>query len=396
MQDLNDKVTGNSLTAIEFNEPMSELQNVIEDTGQTLSSGDLNQLGKGIAQYASNGMFYTESGAADAYVLTTIDSKQASASYVDGMIVEFIPGNTNTGASTVNVAGLGVKNIIGVSGGEEIVAGAKVTLKYRSGSGDFEVVRFRINGENRIINGAFNINQRAVSGSVVLAAGIYGHDRFKAGAGGCSYTFSTSGGITTLTISAGTLIQVVEGNNLISGDHVLTWEGTAQGQIDGGGFGSNGVAGVATSGTNLSVEFNTGTLTKVQLKEGTSITPFEHRSITEEELLCYRYYYTIIIGDGVGAQVFAGSAVAQSTTVAKGLIVMPATPRVIPSVTQGGMVGRTFHGANGTVTTMAASTTTTGANIVGLAITGTGWIINAAYFLAGNGATSHIDFNMEL
>jgi len=111
MQDLNDKITGSTLTASEWNEVPSELQNVIENTGQTLSGGDLNQLGKGIADYSVNGTFYTDSGAADAYVLTTIGLKQTSTAYTDGFAINFVPGNTNTGASTVNVGSLGVKSL---------------------------------------------------------------------------------------------------------------------------------------------------------------------------------------------------------------------------------------------------------------------------------------------
>lgn len=48
MKVLNTKVTGNDLTAAEFNEPMSEIQKAITDSGQTLSSGDLGQLSKAI------------------------------------------------------------------------------------------------------------------------------------------------------------------------------------------------------------------------------------------------------------------------------------------------------------------------------------------------------------
>ena len=102
MEDLNDKVTGNSLTATEWNQVPSEIQNVIEGLGILLSSGDLNQLGKGIAGYVANGNFYTDGGAADAYVLTKIGAKQTLPEYTDGMSAEFLASNTNTGASTVN------------------------------------------------------------------------------------------------------------------------------------------------------------------------------------------------------------------------------------------------------------------------------------------------------
>ena len=141
---------------------------------------------------------------------------------------------------------------------------------------------------NVLINGNFLVNQRAVSGSVVLAAGEYGHDRFKAGASGCSYTFSTSANVTTLSISAGSLVQVVEGANLQSDTYTLSWTGTAQGKIGGGSYGDSGVSASVTGGSDLSVEFNTGTLSLAQLEIGTA-TPFEHRSYGDELARCKRY-----------------------------------------------------------------------------------------------------------
>jgi len=140
MEDLNDKITGDNLTAAEFVQPMSEIQNVIENLGQTLTSSDLNQLGKGIAGYVANGTFYTDNGSANAYVLTTIGLKQTATSYTEDMQVIFIAATTNTGSSTVNVAGLGVKNITDTSGGGEIVAGIRYELNYRTSTGEFETL----------------------------------------------------------------------------------------------------------------------------------------------------------------------------------------------------------------------------------------------------------------
>jgi hypothetical protein len=111
MQDLNDKVTSGTLTAAEWNEVPSELQNIIEAWGQALTTADLDQLGKGLAAYAAASQFYTGSGPADAYVATRITGIQAPPNYFDGMVVRFRATNANTGASTVNVDGLGVKNI---------------------------------------------------------------------------------------------------------------------------------------------------------------------------------------------------------------------------------------------------------------------------------------------
>lgn len=126
MQDLNDKVTGGTLTAAEWNQVPSEIQNVIEGLGITLSAGDLNQLGKAIAGYVANGTFYLDSGAADAYVLTTVGSKQTATGYTTGFNIQFVAGNANTGASTVNVGGLGVKSLnsdVGALGANNITAG---------------------------------------------------------------------------------------------------------------------------------------------------------------------------------------------------------------------------------------------------------------------------------
>ena len=153
---------------------------------------------------------------------------------------------------------------------------------------------------NRIINGNFGINQRGVSGSVVLAAGAYGHDRFKAGASGCSYTFATAANVTTLTISAGSLQQVIEGVNLESGTYALSWAGTAQGKIGAGAYAASGITGSITGGTNTTIEFGTGTLSKAQLELGAKATAFEQRPYGLELSLCQRYYQALNIPLAIG------------------------------------------------------------------------------------------------
>lgn len=157
---------------------------------------------------------------------------------------------------------------------------------------------------NKILNGNFGVNQRAVSGTVTLAAGAYGHDRWKAGASGCTYTFSTTNNVTTITISAGTLMQVIEGLNLQSGTHVLSWTGTATARVDSGSYGASGLTGTAVGGTNQTIEFSTGTVSKVQYEPGSTVTPFEFRPYGAELALCQRYYETStrcdIVGTGNG------------------------------------------------------------------------------------------------
>lgn len=149
------------------------------------------------------------------------------------------------------------------------------------------------NTDNLIINGCGTfINQRGVSGTVTLSAGVYGHDRWKAGSGGCTYTFATASGVTTITVTAGTLVQVVEGLSISSGTHVLSWTGTAQAQIDGGGYGDTGVTATLTAGTNATVEFGTGTIAQVKLEKGSLPTQVVHRHVEQELALCQRYFET--------------------------------------------------------------------------------------------------------
>jgi len=144
-------------------------------------------------------------------------------------------------------------------------------------------------GSNVCHNSGFRVNQRAVSGTVSLSAGAYGHDRWKAGASGCTYTFSASGGVTTLTISAGSLLQVIDGEELRNGTYTLSWTGTAQGKIDAGSYSASGVNGSVTGGTNINIEFNTGTLSQVQFEPGASPTAYNVIDQTEELLTCQRY-----------------------------------------------------------------------------------------------------------
>ncbi len=151
MQDLNDKITGGTLTAVEWNEMPSEVQNIIADMGLVLSSGDLNQLGKAISDYAASATFYSETGSADAYVATVIGAKQGLhvlSAVVDGAIVRFRPGNANTGASTLNVNSLGVKDIVRENGNAlitgDLITTRDATVRWDETADDWRLLDFAL------------------------------------------------------------------------------------------------------------------------------------------------------------------------------------------------------------------------------------------------------------
>jgi hypothetical protein len=188
--------------------------------------------------------------------------------------------------------------------------------------------------KNRLINAQLLINQRGVSGTVTLSAGAYGHDRFKAGASGCTYTFATTNNVTTLTISAGSLQQVIEGLNLESGTYTLSWTGTVQGKIGAGSYGASGITGSITGGTNTTIEFNTGTLSLPQLEVGSTATSFDYRPYGTELALCQRYYYQIGgTFDGSSNYYEIGMGIANSGSQAYCLVEHRVTMRASPTLT---------------------------------------------------------------
>jgi hypothetical protein len=214
---------------------------------------------------------------------------------------------------------------------------------------------------NRIINGNFAINQRVYSSGSTLSSGTYGHDRWKAGASGGDYSFTQSANGCTITIAAGkTLIQVVEGANLEGGTYVLSWSGTAQARYavnsstPSGTYASSPITITGQSASlGMSVEFDDGTLSGVQLELNSTATPFEQRGITTELSLCQRYFcktfpQSVAPANGLGTAYFLGYSpnTANPSTIWK----YPVTMRTTPTVTLfndrvGGTAGEWNNGA---------------------------------------------------
>jgi len=146
-------------------------------------------------------------------------------------------------------------------------------------------------GGGYLINSNFLINQEAVTGTVVLSSGEYGHDMWKGGSAGCTYTFSESNGIVTINISAGSLIQTIEGSSLDVGTYVLSWSGTSQGKIGTGSFSSSGVTENISGGSDVDIEFNVGLLAKCKFELGSTPTDYRLKTFSEELHDCLRYFW---------------------------------------------------------------------------------------------------------
>jgi hypothetical protein len=184
---------------------------------------------------------------------------------------------------------------------------------------------------NKIINGNPRINQRGYVSGAATTAGQYTLDRWKVtGTGGI--TFSTTNNKTTITIPSGqTIQQVIEGLNLDTGTYVLSWEGTAQGRVNSGSYGTSGaVTASVTGGTNTTIEFNAGTVTNIQFEQGTVVTPFERRNYGCELAMCQRYFVALRYSNGA----YLGTGQAFNTTSVKGpRIYFPVELRADPTIT---------------------------------------------------------------
>lgn len=161
--------------------------------------------------------------------------------------------------------------------------------------------------QNRIINGAFVINQRGYTSGTNLASGSYGFDRWKSGFTNTALTFTAGSQSTTVTIStSGVLQQIVERENMPAGTYVLSWSGTATGRVYNSGatppsYAASPITVTLDGLANVVVEFTasggTKTLGLVQLEGGTVFSPFEYRHRGDETMLCQRYFTLVSAGD---------------------------------------------------------------------------------------------------
>lgn len=161
---------------------------------------------------------------------------------------------------------------------------------------------------NLLINGDFLINQRGFAGGA-LAAGVFGFDRWKAAAGGCSASLGASG----LSLASGGLTQVVEPAvwgeaSLADATFAVTAEGLAGGVLQVSvGSASATLTAAAPSARLQTAAADTGALAvtasrtsgspvfrRLKLERGGHATPWAPRPLPTEFILCQRYFETSV------------------------------------------------------------------------------------------------------
>lgn len=113
MQDLSGKITGDQLPAVEWNQLPQEIQNIITQSGQTLTAASLTQLRLALARFYSAPGHWGGAGVANAYTAAPLFSQQAPDSIQGGYKISFRPVAANTSTTpTLNAAGQGSRVIV--------------------------------------------------------------------------------------------------------------------------------------------------------------------------------------------------------------------------------------------------------------------------------------------
>ncbi len=203
-----------------------------------------------------------------------------------------------------------------------------------------------------LVNGDFQINQRAYAGGA-LAAGAYGFDRWKAATGGANATLSGF----VLTLASGELEQVVEPGlwgcasfaslgvtvsvEAPSADLTVTF-GSQSGTIT-AGSGRRSVTLTLGVGDTANRSFkikraSAGSVTfgRVKLEIGAAATGWQARPRIVERVLCQHYFYRWgreNADNGTGFRMFGygGAGIFEGQTVRH-----PVTMRATPTITRNG------------------------------------------------------------
>lgn len=141
-----------SLPANAFNSISSELMNAVEaaglgldETAETTQDPDPTNIARAMTLAALSANFYTDSSASPNVVLLTPPSGWVQPNvYRDGAAYRFKCATSNTGPTTVSIAGIGVKALKNADGTDisngSLTAGEYYTIQYVTAPSDFFIL----------------------------------------------------------------------------------------------------------------------------------------------------------------------------------------------------------------------------------------------------------------
>jgi hypothetical protein len=266
---------------------------------------------------------------------------------------------------------------------------------------------------NLLINGDFQVNQRAFAGGA-LAAAAFGFDRWKADAAGANATLSGY----VLTLASGTLVQAIEpamwGTAALAAT-VLTVSaesptadlavaaGSATGTIT-AGTGRRSVTLTTAAGDTGALNVRiakaaAGTVSfgRVKVEQGAAATAWQPRAETQERRFCQRYFYR---RSGAIYDVLAMQSAFTPNAAWGPLVIFPVRMRAVPTVTVSNVGHLTCYvSAAMPVTSIGTITATQDSAFSGSGgnITFAGTVaVGAAVMLYFNTAAGYIDASAEL
>ena len=153
---------------------------------------------------------------------------------------------------------------------------------------------------NLLVNAGFWFNDTGYVSNVVLSNSDYSHDNYKAGSGGCTYTFTQNGNFPIqINITAGSIVTAIEDFNFAdySDDVTVSWDGTAQARVKNGlttdltseSYVASPIVISKTANTGLSIEFGLGTAGKIVVVKSSSAGEWGQYDIGQERLRSQRY-----------------------------------------------------------------------------------------------------------
>jgi hypothetical protein len=199
----------------------------------------------------------------------------------------------------------------GVSSSWQLVRTNSAQISHLAGSVSDALVALQNTAPNYFMNPLFRGNSRQLSTSVTLSAGARGHDCWKAGAAGCTYTLSGS----VLTITSGTLIQVLDGRNFISDGlpglldyYTVTNDGTAMYSVVPAGPTYTGTTTFTSLvGANVTVEFSGGTIENPRMALGSYSPAFYVPPVSVERAALDYYVNSELLICSSGDDVWTGA-----------------------------------------------------------------------------------------